>query len=127
MVTAIIETNVIVDLLRNYPPAVKWITAQSHPTMGITPFVWMEVIEGGENKVERLRSAQLLRRFSMIYPEQSDLDWAMQQQMAYQLSHGVDSMDCLIASVSHRLQIPLYTHNLKHFVPLLGGLAQKPY
>ena len=63
----------------------------------------------------------------MVYLTQADLDWAMQTQMRYELSHGVGMMDCLIASVSHRLQLPLYTHNLKHFTPLLGALAQKPY
>lgn len=25
------------------------------------------------------------------------------------------------------LQLPLYTHNLKHFAPLLGDLARQPY
>lgn len=63
----------------------------------------------------------------MLYLTQGDLDWAMQAQMQYELSHGVGMMDCLIASVSYRLQIALYTHNLKHFAPLLGSLAQPPY
>lgn len=87
----------------------------------------MEVVGGGENKVERLRSARLLQQFNMMYMADSDFDWAMQKQMQYELSHGVGMMDCLIASVSHRLQLPLYTHNLKHFVPLIESLAQKPY
>lgn len=38
---------------------------------------------------------------------------------------GMD--DCLIASVAHRLQVPLYTHNLKDMTPLIGELALKPY
>ena len=36
-------------------------------------------------------------------------------------------VDLLIAAPSQRLQLPLYTHNLKHLSPLLGTLAQKPY
>jgi predicted nucleic acid-binding protein len=51
----------------------------------------------------------------------------MQAGMVFTLSHGVGIMDCLIASVSYRLQVPLYTRNLKHFTPLLGALAQTPY
>ncbi len=31
------------------------------------------------------------------------IDWAMQQLFRYRLSHGVAVMDCLIASVCHRL------------------------
>jgi predicted nucleic acid-binding protein len=127
MVDAIVETSVIVDLLRNHTPAVSWYQAQNQALLGINPIIWMEVITGGDNKVERLRAARLMQRFTMLYPIQADLDWSMQQQMAYELSHGVGMMDCLIASVSHRLQIPLYTHNLKHFTPIIGHLAQKPY
>ncbi len=127
MVNAIIETSVLVDLLRAHPPALAWYQAQTQPTLGITPIIWMEVISGGMNKPERLYAARLLKQFVMIYPTSSDFDWAMQAQMRYELSHGVGMMDCLIASTSHRLQIPLYSHNLKHFAPLLGPLAQKPY
>lgn len=127
MVEAIIETNVIVDLLRYYKPAVGWVQTKTQPTLGIPPIIWMEVVSGGVNKTERLRSARLMEQFEMIYLTQSDLAWAMQTQMQYELSHGVGMMDCLIASVSYRLQIPLYTHNLKHFSPLLGKLAQRPY
>lgn len=127
MVTAIVETNVVVDLLRHYPPALTWLQRQNQSTLGITPIVWMEVIEGGPTKLRRLQTARSLSQFEMVYLTQSDLDWAMDAQMLYELSHGVGMMDCLIASVSHRLQLPLYTHNLKHFTPLLGDLAQKPY
>src|SRR6266496_5812562 len=117
MVTAIVETSVIVDLLRNHLPAVAWYQQQTQPILGITPIIWMEIIGGGQNKAERLRAARLLQRFTMTYFVQADLDWAMQQQMIYELSHGIGMMDCLIASISERLQIPLYTHNLKHFGP----------
>jgi predicted nucleic acid-binding protein len=55
------------------------------------------------------------------------LDWAMDQQEKFALSHNVGMNDCLIASISYRLQLPLYTTNLKHFIPLLNNLAQKPY
>jgi predicted nucleic acid-binding protein len=87
----------------------------------------MEVIGGGPNKIKRLQAAKLMQQFEMIYLMQADLDWAMEQQMLYELRFGVGMMDCLIASVCNRLQLPLYTHNLKHFVPLLDDLAQKPY
>jgi hypothetical protein len=36
--------------------------------------------------------------------------------------------DCLIASVVHRLQVPVYTHNLKDMRVLLNeALVIKPY
>ena len=127
MVTALVETNVVVDLLRRYSPAVTWLGDQRQEKLGVTPIIWMQVVTGGMNKAERLRAAEVMAEFEMIYLTEADLKWAMEAQMTYELSRGVGMMDCLIASVSHRLEIPLYTHNLKHFAPLLSGLAQKPY
>lgn len=56
-----------------------------------------------------------------------DFDWAVAGLLKYGLSHNVGALDCLIASVNQRLQVPLYTRNLKHFTPLIGALAQSPY
>ena len=126
MVIPIIETTIIVDVIRNHPPAVVWLNMQTE-TFGITPYIWMESISGGNNKAERLRVGKLLKRFDMLYPTDTDMDWAMQRQIQLQLAHGFGVVDCLIASTSARLQLPLYTHNLKHFRPILGDLAQNPY
>jgi len=51
----------------------------------------------------------------------------MQQVERFQFSHHIGKDDCLIAAVAYRLQLPLYTHNLKDMTPLLGNLAVKPY
>jgi predicted nucleic acid-binding protein len=60
-----------------------------------------------------------------LLPE--DYDWAIRKSLELKLSHNAGAWDCLIGAVAHRLQVPLYTPNLKHFQPLLGELAQKPY
>jgi len=86
-VTGLLDTVVVVDLLRSYPPAAAWLAGQS--------------------------------------PE--DFDWAIRQALRLRLSHNVGPMDCLIASSAHRLGLPLYSRNLKHFAPLLGNLARAPY
>ncbi len=51
----------------------------------------------------------------------------MAQLERFQFSHHIGKEDCLIASVAHRLQVPLYTHNLKDMQPLIGSLAIQPY
>lgn len=127
MVEAFVDTMVLVDLIRNYPPAARWIAAQSTERFGITPGVWLELVEGAQNKQAQAMAVRLLNQFEMTYYIKADMDWAMEQLMAFNLSHNIDLVDCLIASVSYRLQLPLYTRNLKHFRPLLGALAQTPY
>ncbi len=125
MVKGLLDTNIIVDFLRLYTPAQNWY--QQQPTLGITPFVWLEVIEGSQNNLKQRHALKLMKKMTMIYPEKSDYDWAMQQLGSYWLSHHIELLDCLIASVSYRLQIMRVKRNLKHFKPLLGNLAQKPY
>ena len=87
----------------------------------------MELIDGAQDKRIQRQAARLLSEFAMVYLTEADLDWVMQQLLAYRLSHNVSPFDCLIASASYRLQVPLLTLNLKHFAPLLGSLAQRPY
>src|SRR5262245_12860848 len=111
--------------MRQYPPAMAWFQGQR--TLSITPLVCMELVAGAQNKTSQLQALQVLSQYDIVYLTQTDMAWAMQQLLAFRLSHGVDILDCLIASVSHCLQVPLYTQNLKHFMPLLGPLAQKPY
>ncbi len=124
-VESLLDTSIIVDVLRKYQPARDWLA--KHPEPGISHFVWLEVLDGVPNKRAQLEVLQILRHFEKILPIEDDLDWAIQQSIHYKLSHNIGTMDLLIASASHRLQIPLYTTNLKHFSPLLGTLAQKPY
>lgn len=125
MVTGFVDTAILVDILRGYQPSVLWINSQS--SLGITPYVQMELINGVLDKVGLQAALKLIGQFDMIHPTQADVEWAMRQQITYSLSHNVGILDCLIASVAHRLGIPLFTRNLKHFGPLLGSLAQKPY
>ncbi len=127
MATVFLDTNVLVDLLRNHPPAVAWKNSQGKAILGIMPIVWMEVIQGARDGRAQHRAVKFLKQFEMVYLTQSDMDWAMQQLRIYQLSHNVGMMDCLIAAPVHRLQLPLYTRNIKHFAPILGTLAQMPY
>ena len=69
----------------------------------------------------------IMQKFDMIYPERADLDWTMQMLQTYRLSHGVSILDTLIASIAHRLQVPLYTDNVKDFPMLDAKLVIRPY
>jgi predicted nucleic acid-binding protein len=89
--------------------------------------VRLEIIEGAENAKDQARAVELLRSFERTETLPVDCDWAIQQALRFRLSHNVDMVDCLIASTAQRLGVPLFTPNLKHFRPMIGDLAQKPY
>jgi predicted nucleic acid-binding protein len=125
MVKALLDTSILIDLLRRFSPAMIWFATQTD--LGISSVVWLELLQGAQNTLAQQKSQQLLRQLAKIEIANDDMDWAIKQLIRYNLSHNVGAMDCLIASTSYRLQMPLYTQNLKHFTPILGPLAQKPY
>lgn len=125
MAVGLIDTTVVVDLNRGYRPAVDWVAQQTH--LGVSRIIYMEMIIGAPNKSRQDSALRLLRQFELVEMANDDIEWATRQLRTYFLSHGVGMNDCLIAAPAHRLQLPLYTQNLKHFAPLLGQLALKPY
>jgi predicted nucleic acid-binding protein len=125
MTIAFVDTVILIDILRNHPPAVLWLFSQ--PGMSITPVVYMELLAGNQNKQERRAVDKLVAQFEMVYYTTEDMKWALKKMHSLRLSHGVGQSDCLIAAPSARLQLSLYTLNLKHMTPLIGALAVKPY
>ena len=84
-------------------------------------------MQGTNSKANQTRSKAILSQFEMLHLTQIDQLWAMRQLEYFQFSHRAGMNDCLIASVAHRLQLPLYTHNLKDMIPMIRKLAIKPY
>jgi predicted nucleic acid-binding protein len=84
-------------------------------------------IEGARDRSAQRQALNLLKRFETLELTPEDTVWATEKLIAFNLSHNIDSFDCLIAAVNYRLQIPLYTANLKHFQPILGDLCRRPY
>ncbi len=125
MVVGLLDSSIIIDLLREHRPADEWLGQQEQ--LGLSRIVWLEVIEGAQTRSKQEDALKLLRRFELVELTPSDLVWATEQLVRLRLSHNIDSFDCVIASASYRMQLPLYTTNLKHFTPLLGRLAQTPY
>lgn len=126
MVNAMVDSSIIIDLLRKYPNANRWL-AQQNDILGVNLYVWLEVIEGAQNKIDQQRAVKLLNSFDLVDIHAQDVNWAMAQLTRVNLSHNVDSFDCLIAASAQRHNILLYTRNIKHFRPLLGELAKVPY
>ncbi|MBX3066043.1 MAG: hypothetical protein KF726_23895 [Anaerolineae bacterium] len=127
MIIAVADSTVIIHILRQYSPALVWINTLDQP-VGVTPITWLEVMDGAGNKKAQEQAENLLRQFEMTYLTSADFDWAMRAMKQHRLRHGSHTMDCLIASVSQRLQLPLYTHNLKDMRrPLRNQLPIYPY
>src|SRR5262245_39605083 len=125
-VVGIVDTTVLIHLLRDNPIAINWLQAQSK--LAMTTISWMEVIYGAQGHQGQIRSLNLFMQFNLLFLTEADQTWAMERLLALRLSGGVSITDCLIASVCHRLQVPLYTHNVKDMTKILApALVIKPY
>jgi len=127
VIDAILDTSVLIDLLRAFPPATDWFAGLGRQRLAITPVVWMETVQGAVNRAQRAQAIRFLRRFRIEHPTEDDNRWAMLQSARFHLSHSIQLQDAMIASVAARLAVPLYTTNLKHFQPLPSVNAKKPY
>lgn len=126
MTVGVIDTTVVIHLYRGDKDAIAWVKTQSQ--LGVTPITWMETIYGANGLRGQVESLKILCGFTLIHFTSDDQEWAMQQLLTLRLQWGVATNDCLIASVCHRLQVPLYTHNIKHIARILDPrLVIKPY
>lgn len=127
MVDILFDTNVPVDLLRIYQPAINWKNTPGNQSIGISNIVYMEIVEGSPNKAKLKIALNFLLQFDLIYLTETDQKWAIQQHIKYNLSHNLDLTDALIAAPAHRLNLPIYTRNTKHFSSIIPTLVHKPY
>ena len=127
MIDAILDTSVVIDLLRGLEPAARWFSTLGRKRPAITPVVWMEAVQGATDATKRAQAIRFLRQFLVEHPTPDDNRWAMRQLGHFHLSHGIHLQDVMIASVAVRLDVPLYTLNLKHSEPLPSLRAIRPY
>ena len=127
MSVGIVDTTVILHYFRNFGDARAWVDSQP-ARLSVTSITWMEVMEGASSKAHQTHCKNVLGKFDVLYPTLADQQWAMEQLERFQFMHHIGKDDCLIASIAYRLQLPLYTHNLKDMQALVGErLAVKPY
>lgn len=123
----LLDSNIFIDILRGYAPAVDWMKANRELTLAIPSLVRMELVLGVQNKAEQEKVVKLLKPFPVVYPTSDDAMWAMNQFEIYHLSHQVEIIDCFIAATSIRLGLPVYSRNVKDLSIFSTLVVRVPY
>jgi predicted nucleic acid-binding protein len=126
-VDALLDTDVLVEVLRGRPEAVAWLSSRPASTAGVPVIVWMELIQGARDQGERDQIVNRLVPHSIIHLETGDSQVASAWFAAYWLSHRIGILDCLIAAIAVRLGVTLYTFNTGHSQVIPGLHVQSPY
>ena len=122
----VVDTDVLIDIQRGYPPAVEWFKSLSEiPT--VTGFTVMELTQDARNRDEVGKAFKLVGGLPFVWPADVDSNRALECFAQFHVSHGLGLLDALIAFTALGLGAPLCTHNQKHFRAVPGLLLEKPY
>jgi predicted nucleic acid-binding protein len=122
----LLDTDVMVDLLRGHAPAVAWLEALDDDIL-LPGFVVMELLDGCEVKAEQQRIQRALAEYEIIWPSPDICDEALKVFALYHLSHYLGVIDALIGQLAVALNTPLHTFNQKHYAVIPGLQLTQPY
>jgi predicted nucleic acid-binding protein len=118
------DTSVIIDLLRNFAPAVAWARTLNEPPV-CSEITRVEVLRGLRTN-ERRATERLFGTLSWIGVDESIARRAGELGRVWRRSHqGIATADLIIAATADEHRHDLATLNLKHF-PMISGL-RVPY
>jgi predicted nucleic acid-binding protein len=123
----LLDTDVMVGILRGYPPAVAWLAATGHIPLALPGLVAMELFQGCRNLVEQQRLERELLRFTLHWPTLADCQRAYRDFAAYRLGHNLGLLDSLIGQTAIGLGEELATRNVKYFAVIVGLKTIQPY
>jgi predicted nucleic acid-binding protein len=123
----LLDTDVMVDVLRGYEPAIAWLTNISDSEIGIPGLVAMELIQGSQNAREQKRLEKALNVYPMFWAEPQDCDRALKSFAAHHLSHKIGLIDALIAETAISVDATLATYNVKHYSVIKELKTTQPY
>ncbi|NKQ35773.1 MAG: type II toxin-antitoxin system VapC family toxin [Chloroflexi bacterium] len=124
----LLDSDVMIDLLRQFPPAMAWFDTLADEEEIILPgYVVMELIQGCRNKREQEKLQRGLAAYGVIWPSADDCDKALEVFTQYRLSHNAGLLDTLIGQIAVALNVPLYTFNQKHYRFVPGLQTTQPY
>ena len=123
----LLDTDVMIDLIRQYPLATAWLAAQGTEEVVLPGFVVLELIQGCRNKVEQDRVEQTVAHCRVVWPTEVECHAAVHTYAQYHLSHNLGCIDALIGHTALLLNEPLYTFNQKHYSVIPGLKTLQPY
>lgn len=123
----LLDTDVCVDILRGYPPALQWLTSLDDEEIALPGFVVMELLSGCANKQEMNMLMNTLKPYKIHWPAESDCQRALNDFHQHHLSDNLGILDALIGECAAGLEVPLCTFNVKHYKVIPRLMVEKPY
>lgn len=121
-----LDTDIMVDLIREYPPATRWLELLPEPPV-VPGLGVMELLNGCRNKVENAKVFQSVKAFEVFWPTLEDCQLALADFAHGHLSHNLGLLDALVGACARGQNATLCTFNQKHFQAMPGLKTEEPY
>ncbi len=121
----IIDTNVLVDYLRNLPQAGDFLNSLDN--RAVSSITAMEVIQGSRNKKELEINSTFLSNFEIVEITEDISSKALTLMKNYNLEYDLQVPDALIAATAMNQGKVLATRNKKDFEVIKGLEVYQPY
>jgi len=123
----LLDTDIMIDLLRQHPPALTWLASLGEEEIVLPGYVTMELLQGCKNKSDQKKVEKALSGFATVWPSPETCDDAVSVFADFHLSHNLGLLDALIGQTAVALNLPLHTFNRKHYAAIPNLVTTEPY
>lgn len=123
----LLDTDVMIDYLRGFEPAKKWLESAREQELGLPGLVAMELLQGCQNLREQNLVEKSLSEFPIYWAEPEYCELALKSFAAYRLSRQIGLLDALIAATAVGVSAELATFNKKHYGAIKELKTIQPY
>ena len=116
----LIDTNVLIQYLRGYPSAIKYLDALDE-NLYVSVINISEIFAGVQNIEDEKRLNIFITVFKSIHINENIAKQAGKFRSKYRKTHGTGLADALIAASAQSVKATLVTLNSKHF-PMLENI-----
>lgn len=126
-VDLLLDTTIVIDILRKHQPAITWLEGQSDRSIAISGYTVFEILAGARNKEEMVYLKNEMAKFSTFWPTIDEYVNAIDSFANLYLSHNIGILDILIGHTAKMLNTTIVSLNEKHFKPIVGLEVIVPY
>ena len=123
----VVDTDVMVDLMRRYQPALDWLKGLGDEQLLIPGYVAMELIDGCNNTREVRATREFLSRHRIVWASETTCNSALSVFTDNRPKHGLGIIDALVRQMAIDLALPLATFNRKHYTCMSHLQTIQPY
>ncbi len=122
----LLDTSILVDLLRGSKSAREWIDSLLESARAISVITAAELLAGCRNQSEQRAVERELDLYETVWVSEEISQEALEWYKRFHLSHRVGFLDCVIGATASQNGLQVATLNLKHF-PFPDLQAKRPY